>query len=73
MGDAALVLLVREELPAHGVAELVQMIRDKPGQLNCSTGGYGSQHHLATVTLSSAPGCRRTPPCTCRPPGWRRR
>jgi tripartite-type tricarboxylate transporter receptor subunit TctC len=56
MGDAALVLLVREELPVHSVAELVQMMRDKPGQLNYSTGGYGSQHHLATVTLFQRAG-----------------
>ena len=51
LGDAALVLLVRAELPVHSVADLVQLMRDKPGQLNYSTGGFGSQHHLATVTL----------------------
>ena len=56
MADAALVLLVREDLPVHSVAELVQMMREKPGQLNYSTGGYGSQHHLATVTLFQRAG-----------------
>ncbi len=56
MADAALVLLVREDLPAHSVAELVQLLREKPGQLNYSTGGYGSQHHLATVTLFQRAG-----------------
>src|SRR5262249_22521779 len=49
--DAALVLLVRDDLPVHSVAQLVQTMREKPGQLNYSTGGYGSPHHLATMTL----------------------
>src|SRR5262249_1980656 len=35
----------------HSVAQLVQTMREKPGQLNYSTGGYGSPHHLATMTL----------------------
>jgi tripartite-type tricarboxylate transporter receptor subunit TctC len=51
MADAALVLLVREELPVQSVAQLIAIMRDKPGQLNYSTGGYGSPHHLATMTL----------------------
>jgi tripartite-type tricarboxylate transporter receptor subunit TctC len=59
MADAALVLLVREELPVKSVAELVAMLRDRPGQLNYSTGGYGSQHHLATVTLFQRAGLPR--------------
>jgi len=51
MADATLVLLVRDELPVRSVAQLIAMMRDKPGQLNYSTGGYGSPHHLATMTL----------------------
>jgi tripartite-type tricarboxylate transporter receptor subunit TctC len=51
MADAPLVLLVRDELPVRSVAELVAVMRTKPGQLNYSTGGYGSPHHLATMTL----------------------
>jgi tripartite-type tricarboxylate transporter receptor subunit TctC len=51
MADAPLVLLVRDDLPAHSVVQLVQMMRGRPGQLNYSTGGYGSPHHLATMTL----------------------
>ncbi len=51
LAEAPLVLLVREDLPVHSVEQLVQMMRDKPGQLNYSTGGYGSPHHLATITL----------------------
>jgi len=51
MADAALVLLVRDDVPVRSVAQLVEVLRAKPGQLNYSTGGYGSPHHLATVTL----------------------
>jgi tripartite-type tricarboxylate transporter receptor subunit TctC len=51
MADATLVLLVREELPVRSVAQLIAMMRERPGQLNYSTGGYGSPHHLATMTL----------------------
>jgi tripartite-type tricarboxylate transporter receptor subunit TctC len=51
LADAPLVLLVREDLPVRNVAQLVEMLRAKPGQLNYSTGGYGSPHHLATITL----------------------
>ncbi len=56
MADAALVLLVHDDLPVHSVAQLIEMLREKPGQLNYSTGGYGSQHHLATVTLFQRAG-----------------
>jgi tripartite-type tricarboxylate transporter receptor subunit TctC len=56
MADAALVVLVRDEVPVTSVAQLVQLMRDKPGQLNFSTGGYGSPHHLATVTLLQRAG-----------------
>ncbi len=51
MADAALVLLVRDELPVRSVAQLLEMLRNRPGQLNFSTGGYGSPHHLATMTM----------------------
>jgi tripartite-type tricarboxylate transporter receptor subunit TctC len=45
------VLLVRDDLPVRSVAQLVEMMRKQPGRLNFSTGGYGSPHHLATMTL----------------------
>ena len=51
MADASLVLLVRAELPVRSVAQLIEMMRERPNRLNYSTGGYGSPHHLATMTL----------------------
>src|SRR5262245_9518045 len=56
LADAALVLLVRAELPVHRVADLITLLKAKPGQLNYSTGGYGSPHHLATMTLFQRAG-----------------
>ena len=60
MADAALVLLVRDDLPVRSVAQLVEMMREKPGRLNYSTGGYGSPHHLATMTLFYRAGLPQT-------------
>jgi tripartite-type tricarboxylate transporter receptor subunit TctC len=51
IADATLVLLVREELQVRSVAQLIEMMREKPGALNYSTGGFGSPHFLATMTL----------------------
>jgi len=59
MADAPLVLLVREDLPVRGVPELIQMLRDHPGQLNYATGGFGSPHYLATMTLFHRAGLPR--------------
>jgi tripartite-type tricarboxylate transporter receptor subunit TctC len=56
LADAALVVLVRAELPVHGVADLITLLKEKPGRLNYSTGGYGSPHHLATMTLFQRAG-----------------
>src|SRR5262249_48645196 len=56
MADAALVLLVREELPVRSVADLVALMRERPGQLNYAPGGYGPPHHLATMTLFQRAG-----------------
>src|SRR5262245_46754387 len=56
MADATLVLLVRDDLPVRSVAELIGMLREKPGRLNFSTGGYGSPHHLATMSLFQRAG-----------------
>ncbi len=59
MADAPLVLLVRKDLPVRSVAELIQLLRDRPGQLNFATGGFGSPHYLATMTLFHRAGLPR--------------
>jgi tripartite-type tricarboxylate transporter receptor subunit TctC len=59
MADAPLVLLVREDLAVRSVGELIEMLRARPGQLNYSTGGFGSPHYLATMTLFHRAGLPR--------------
>lgn len=59
IADAPLVLLVREDLPVRSVPELIQRLRDHPGQLNYATGGFGSPHYLATMTLLHRAGLPR--------------
>jgi tripartite-type tricarboxylate transporter receptor subunit TctC len=59
IADATLVLLVRDELPARSVAELIGLMRGKPGALTYSSGGYGSPQHLATVTMFQRAGLAR--------------
>ena len=59
IADATLVLLVRDELPVRNVAELIALLRDKPGALTYSSGGFGSPQHLATVTMFQRAGLSR--------------
>ena len=56
MADATLVLLVRDDLPVQSVAQLIEMMRERPAALNYSTGGHGSPHHFATITLLQRAG-----------------
>jgi tripartite-type tricarboxylate transporter receptor subunit TctC len=60
LADASLVLLVRQDLPVRAVAELIQLLRDKPGQLNYSSGGFGSQHHLGALMFLVRAGLPQT-------------
>jgi tripartite-type tricarboxylate transporter receptor subunit TctC len=60
LADASLVLLVRDDLPARTVPDLVKLLRDKPGQLNYSSGGFGSQHHLGALMFLVRAGLPQT-------------
>jgi tripartite-type tricarboxylate transporter receptor subunit TctC len=59
IADATLVLLVRDELPARDVAGLIALLRARPGRLVYSSGGFGSQQHLAAVTMFQRAGLPR--------------
>jgi tripartite-type tricarboxylate transporter receptor subunit TctC len=59
IADATLVLLVRDELPARNVAELIALLAGKPGALTYSSGGFGSPQHLAIVTMFQRAGLSR--------------
>jgi tripartite-type tricarboxylate transporter receptor subunit TctC len=49
--QGALVLLVGKKMAVNSVADLIALIRARPGALKFSSGGYLSQQHLAVVTL----------------------
>ena len=44
---APLVLLVNRDLPVRSVAELVALLKQKPGSLSYASGGPGTSQHLA--------------------------
>ena len=50
------VLVVHPALPVGSVAELIDHVRTRPGQLNYGSGGVGSAAHLATEALKLAAG-----------------
>jgi tripartite-type tricarboxylate transporter receptor subunit TctC len=56
MGVIAYTLVVHPSVPASSVAELVALARQKPGQINCGSAGYGTVPHLACETFNKAAG-----------------
>lgn len=51
LGEAPMALLVRSELPVRSVSDLVDLLRKNPGKYNYASGGYASQHHLASSMM----------------------
>jgi tripartite-type tricarboxylate transporter receptor subunit TctC len=56
MGLIAYALVVHPSVPAHSVAELVALAKEKPGQINCGSAGYGTVPHLACETFNKTAG-----------------
>jgi tripartite-type tricarboxylate transporter receptor subunit TctC len=52
-GTATFLLVVHPSVPAKSVAELIQLARQKPGQINYSSAGVGTPPHLAGEMLKS--------------------
>jgi tripartite-type tricarboxylate transporter receptor subunit TctC len=50
------VLIVNPALPAHSVAELIALAKDKPGQLSFGSAGPGTPHHLYAELFKSMTG-----------------
>src|SRR5262245_200960 len=46
LGHAPNVLVVHPDLPARNVAELIQLAKAKPGQIDYASSGNGSSQHL---------------------------
>ena len=55
-GVISYALVVNPGVPAKSVAELVVLAKQKPGQLNCASAGYGTVPHLACETFNTLAG-----------------
>jgi len=50
------VLVVNPSLPAHSVADLVELAKSKPGALSYASGGIGAPHHIYMELFKSMTG-----------------
>jgi tripartite-type tricarboxylate transporter receptor subunit TctC len=55
-----LVLVVDPKLPVHSVKELVELLKQRPGQINFGHGGPGSAIHLAAELFQVMTGTQMT-------------
>lgn len=53
VGINPMLLVVRNDLPANNVAELLKLARDRPGKLNGASAGAGGATHLALELFKS--------------------
>jgi tripartite-type tricarboxylate transporter receptor subunit TctC len=60
IATASNVLVVNVSVPAHSVAELVKLAKDKPGELNYASAGVGTPAHLAGEMLNLLAGIKVT-------------
>lgn len=55
-GVGGYALVVRPNLEAKSVAELIALAKSRPGKLNCASAGIGTVPHLACEALNTLPG-----------------
>jgi tripartite-type tricarboxylate transporter receptor subunit TctC len=56
LGDVPQMLLIRPQVKASSVRELIALARAKPGELNFSSGGIGGSSHMAMELFRHAAG-----------------
>jgi tripartite-type tricarboxylate transporter receptor subunit TctC len=56
MGVIAYTMVTHPSVPAKSVAELVALAKQKPGEINCGSAGYGTVPHLACETFNKVAG-----------------
>jgi tripartite-type tricarboxylate transporter receptor subunit TctC len=56
MGTSAQFLTANASVPANTLAELIKLIKGKPGQMRYGSGGIGSVHHLSMEALKTPLG-----------------
>ncbi|WP_207540389.1 tripartite tricarboxylate transporter substrate binding protein [Sabulicella rubraurantiaca] len=54
MASLPLMLVVGNNQPARNVTELMALVRERPGRLNCGSGGNGTSQHLACELFKSS-------------------
>jgi tripartite-type tricarboxylate transporter receptor subunit TctC len=58
MGVIAYTMVVHPSVQASSVAELVALAKQKPGEINCGSAGYGTVPHLACETFNKVAGVK---------------
>ena len=56
MGTSAQFLSANASVPANTLAELIKLVKSKPGQMSYGSGGIGSVHHLSMEALKTPLG-----------------
>ncbi|WP_293859193.1 tripartite tricarboxylate transporter substrate binding protein [uncultured Alsobacter sp.] len=54
------VFVVRKDLPAASIGEVIKLAKDKPGELNYGSTGIGSGSHLSTELFMARTGIKMT-------------
>jgi tripartite-type tricarboxylate transporter receptor subunit TctC len=58
LGHAPNVLVVNSNFPAHSVAELIEIAKSRPGQIDYASSGNGSSQHLFCALFASMAGIK---------------
>jgi tripartite-type tricarboxylate transporter receptor subunit TctC len=58
--SVAFALVVHPSLPVHSIKELIQYVKERPGQLSFGSTGIGATPHLAVEMLMREAGLKRT-------------
>jgi tripartite-type tricarboxylate transporter receptor subunit TctC len=60
VAEVPFVLVVNPSLPVKSVAELVALVRSKPGAMSYASAGIGTQHHVNAELLKTLTGIEMT-------------
>ena len=57
---ASVILVINKDVPAHSIAELIDLAKKNPGKLTFGSGGVGSPAHMAGELFASMAGIKLT-------------